>query len=81
MTTSSQPTPATAASHLDPYPHAFRPGRGDPAVPTFGGAHRCSGQAISVGAASVVRGWEPPVRRGYRPSPNTRTPVLEGPAR
>jgi hypothetical protein len=65
----------------NPDPHAFRPGRADPQVFTFGqGAHRCPGHvvaaAITSGVAAAVTGA--PSHEGYWPSPNARIPVLKG---
>ncbi|MFF4695189.1 cytochrome P450 [Streptomyces chattanoogensis] len=74
-----------AAANRDPAanpdPHAFRPGRADPRVFTFGqGAHRCPGRAmaaaITLGVTATVTGT--PSHEGYRPSPNARIPVLKG---
>ncbi|AJC61577.1 cytochrome P450 [Streptomyces sp. 769] len=74
-----------AAANRDPLanpdPHAFRPGRADPQVFTFGrGAHRCPGRAlataITVGVASTVTAA--PVHEGHHPSFNARIPVLKG---
>ncbi|CAM5559968.1 Cytochrome P450 OS=Streptomyces alboniger OX=132473 GN=CP975_32605 PE=3 SV=1 [Streptomyces alboniger] len=79
-----------AAANRDPAanpdPHAFRPGRPDPAVFTFGAAaHRCPGQALAVTVAvAVVRevlaaGFDPaqlPAEVTYRPLANARIPVL-----
>ncbi|MFB7629878.1 cytochrome P450 [Streptomyces sp. NPDC056149] len=74
-----------AAANRDPHanvdPHAFRPGRADPRVFTFGrGAHGCPGRAlataIAVGVAATVTAT--PSHAGYRPSPNARIPVLKG---
>ncbi|MFF0225893.1 cytochrome P450 [Streptomyces sp. NPDC004629] len=74
-----------AAANRDPManpdPHAFRPGRADPQVFTFGqGAHRCPGHAmaaaITIGAVAAAGGS--PSHEGYRPSPNARIPVLKG---
>ncbi|REK87841.1 cytochrome P450 [Streptomyces inhibens] len=74
-----------AAANRDPManpdPHAFRPGRADPQVFTFGrGAHRCPGHAvaaaITIGVTATVTGAPSP--KGYRPSPNARIPVLKG---
>lgn len=79
-----------AAANRDPAanpdPHAFRPGRPDPAVFTFGAAaHRCPGQTLAVTVAvAVVRevlaaGFDPaelPDAVTYRPLANARIPVL-----
>lgn len=74
-----------AAANRDPLanpdPHAFRPGRTDPRLFTFGrGAHMCPGRAvataITVGVAAAVTAV--PSHEGYRPSPNARIPVLKG---
>ncbi|KJY42530.1 hypothetical protein VR41_07445 [Streptomyces sp. NRRL B-1568] len=79
-----------AAANRDPAanpdPHAFRPGRAEPAVFTFGAAaHRCPGEDLAVAIAAAVAaellgsGWDPatlPARPDYRPSPNARIPHL-----
>ncbi|MCG7523697.1 cytochrome P450 [Streptomyces sp. OfavH-34-F] len=70
---------------VNPEPHAFRPGREDPVVFTFGaGAHRCPGEELAVAIATAVvgtlldRGHHPerPADLTYRPLPNARIPVL-----
>ncbi|UQA92150.1 cytochrome P450 [Streptomyces halobius] len=79
-----------AAANRDPAanpdPHAFRPGRMDPAVFTFSAAaHRCPGETLAVTmAVAVVRellaaGFDPaelPTEVTYRPLANARIPVL-----
>ena len=79
-----------AAANRDPAanpdPHAFRPGRPNPAIFTFGAAaHRCPGEVLAVTVAvAVVRellaaGFGPaelPAEVTYRPLANARIPVL-----
>lgn len=79
-----------AAANRDPAvnadPHAFRPGRTDPAVFTFGAdAHHCPGRDLAVALATGIvgalldAGAQPgtlPADPGYRPLANARIPVL-----
>ncbi|WP_052868900.1 cytochrome P450 [Streptomyces niger] len=79
-----------AAANRDPAanpdPHAFRPGRPDPAVFTFStAAHRCPGEALATAVACGVvggllaAGFDPaelPAEVTYRPVANARIPVL-----
>ncbi|WP_043263014.1 cytochrome P450 [Streptomyces sp. CT34] len=79
-----------AAANRDPAanpdPHAFRPGRPDPAVFTFGAAaHRCPGESLAVTVAAAVltellaAGADLarlPAEPAYRPLANARIPVL-----
>ncbi|MGD3109646.1 cytochrome P450 [Streptomyces sp. YGL11-2] len=71
---------------VNPDPHAFRPGRQNPAVFTFGAAaHRCPGESLAVTVAAAVLTElltagavlaKLPAQPTYRPLANARIPVL-----